>query len=62
MGVDGLAADAGGAGDVLDGGSGIRVQGLGGGPQDSGDALPGVLPLPSPHDLRLRCAIRGSSF
>jgi hypothetical protein len=54
VGVDGLPCDAGGAGDVLDAGTGVGVQGLGRGLQDRGDALAGVRPLPSPPGLRLR--------
>jgi hypothetical protein len=53
VGVDGLACDAGGAGDVLDAGTGVGVQGFGGGLQDRGDALAGVGPLPSAPGLRL---------
>jgi hypothetical protein len=54
MGVNGLPADPGGAGDVFDAGTGVRVQGVGGGLQDRGDALAGVGPLPSSPGLRLR--------
>jgi len=54
VGVDGLPADPGGAGDVFDAGTGVGVQGLGGGLQDRGDALPGVGPLPPAPGLRLR--------
>jgi hypothetical protein len=53
VGVNGLPCDAGGAGDVLDAGTGVGVQGLGGGLQDRGDALAGVGPLPSAPGLRL---------
>jgi len=52
--VDGLPADPGGAGDVVDAGAGIGIQGFGGGPQDRGDALPGVRPLPPAPGVRLR--------
>jgi hypothetical protein len=54
VGVDGLPADAGRAGDVLDAGPGVRVQRLGGGAQDRGDALAGVGPLPSAPGRQLR--------
>ena len=54
MGVDGLPADPGGAGDVLDAGTGVGVQGLGGGLQDRGDAVPGIGSLPPAPGLRLR--------
>jgi hypothetical protein len=54
VGVDGLPADAGRAGDVFDAGTGIRIQGLGGSLQNRGDALAGVRPLPSAPGLRLR--------
>lgn len=54
VGVDGLSADPGGAGDVFDAGTRVRVQGLDGGRQDRGDALPGVGPLPPAPGLRLR--------
>jgi hypothetical protein len=54
VGVDGLPADAGRAGDVFDAGAGVGVQGFGGGLQDRGDALAGVGPLPSAPGLRLR--------
>jgi hypothetical protein len=53
VGVDGLAADPGGRGNVLHAGPGVRVQGLGGGLQDRGDAVPGVGPLPSAPGLRV---------
>ena len=54
VGVDGLPADPGGAGDVLDAGTGVGVQGLGGGLQDRGDAVPGIGSLPPAPGLRLR--------
>lgn len=54
MGVDGLPADTGGAGNVFDTGTGVRVQRLGGGLQDRGDALAGIGPLPSAPSRRLR--------
>ena len=54
VGVDGLPGDPGGPGDVLDAGRGIGVQGFRSGPQDRGDALLGVGPLPPAPGCRGR--------
>ena len=56
--VNGLPADPSGPGDVFDAGLGVGVQGVGGGLQDRGDAVPGFGSLPPSPGLRLRGPVR----
>jgi len=58
VGVNGLPADPSGPGDVFDAGLGVGVQGVGGGLQDRGDAVPGFGSLPPSPGLRLRGPVR----